>query len=324
MILDREITLFDGTRFVRQDRYAHMMTHLHMPAEVLRTRRIFPVHSRFRIVAIAAPPNPTDSWLNNETIHLFDFYSVPQFDLTLSLGPSHISVLDSPALQPISRTHTPTTTPLPNSLVHFLSTVAPLAPVEILNCLQAFSERMRKLCEDPVIQLDEPISMRQLIRIARRASRYPTEVAQNIVSITTISSQIPLFFLNYLDICMLNFMPVAKRQAIYQAMKESDLDVTNLPPPSLEIRIENGYLNIGGTAAKIRTPTHPELIPDVLFYGIYPPTFTTLFSTTRNIFLHTSICYSKCSKIIYSESIYYYLAIKESEKTNSQINSCNY
>ena len=201
LIQDREITLFDGTRLVRQDRYTHMvshpsstfafpltyikMTHLHMSTETLQTLRIFPVHPYFRMVAIAAPPNPSDSWLNNETIHLFDFHSVPQFNHTLSLRPSHVSVLDSTPLQPTSSPHTTTAveTPASNSLVQFLSTVAPGAPLELLGRLQAFSERMRRLCEDPVIQLDEPVSMRQLIRVARRAARYPAEIAQNIVSI---------------------------------------------------------------------------------------------------------------------------------------------
>jgi hypothetical protein len=76
------------------------------------------------------------------------------------------------------------------------------------------------------------------------------------------------FSLSLLDICMLNFMPVAKRQAIHLVMKESGLEAKALPPPNLEIRVENGYLDIGGTVAKIRTSANPELIPDVLFYDI--------------------------------------------------------
>lgn len=179
LIQDREITLFDGTRFVRHDRYQHMITHLHMSRELLQSRRIFPVHLHFRIIAIAGPPTINDPWLTNETIHLFDFHPIPQFGHSLST--SNVSVLDAPS----------TTTPTPHklqtqtadSLVSFLQTVAPGAPVEILMKLQALHERMIQLCSDPVIQLDAPISLRQLIRVAKRAARYPDEVAQNLVSI---------------------------------------------------------------------------------------------------------------------------------------------
>lgn len=184
LIQDREITLFDGTRFVRHDRYQHMITHLHLSKEQLQARRIFPVHLHFRIIAIATPPTINDPWLTNETIHLFDFHPIPQFGHSLSGPANAVSVLDTP-----TPNHPPTPTPTPStssdSLISFLQTVAPGAPQEILVKLQNLHERMLQLCSDPVIQLDAPISLRQLIRVAKRAARYPDEVAQNLVSIYT-------------------------------------------------------------------------------------------------------------------------------------------
>ena len=79
---------------------------------------------------------------------------------------------------------------------------------------------------------------------------------------------------------MLNFMPVAKRQAIQQVMKESGFETSNLPPSNLEVQIENEHLTIGETTAKIRTAAHPELIPDVLFYDILDNLLFGLFFLT--------------------------------------------
>lgn len=119
--------------------------------------------------------------------------------------PSHTSVLDGPPktrasdyfLLPAKADSIPNTnaaTPPPgpvnppiqfgkDSLVQFLHSVEPRTPLDVLERLQEFSARIRRLCEDPVIQLEEPISLRQLVRVSKRAAHYPQEVAENLVNI---------------------------------------------------------------------------------------------------------------------------------------------
>lgn len=76
LCIDREISLFDGTRFVRPSRYAHMQKQLRISEADLTRRRIFPVHPAFRILALATPPSRSDPWLNNEVLQLFHFFSL--------------------------------------------------------------------------------------------------------------------------------------------------------------------------------------------------------------------------------------------------------
>lgn len=63
-------------------------------------------------------------------------------------------------------------------------------------------------------------------------------------------------------------MPVGKRHAIHQAMKDSGLEFIDHPPPDLSIITEFGMLRIGNVEAQIGNPKHPELVPEVLFYGM--------------------------------------------------------
>lgn len=44
LLIDREIELFDGTRFVQPSRYAAMQSTLGLSALQLQEKRVFPVH----------------------------------------------------------------------------------------------------------------------------------------------------------------------------------------------------------------------------------------------------------------------------------------
>ena len=88
LVEDREITLFDGSRYVRPDRYQHMITELGLTEDELTARGIFMVHPSFRILALATPPSPSTPWLSNEMLNLFHFFSLEMEMLVHKLLPT--------------------------------------------------------------------------------------------------------------------------------------------------------------------------------------------------------------------------------------------
>ncbi len=112
---------------------------------------------------------------------------MPNFDsnFLLSLPPPHVSVLDKPQ-QTIVKVQEWSS----DELAKFLLDIEPRIFAEVLVKIVQFSARVRRLCEDPVSQLEEPISLRQLIRATKRAAKYPGEVAQNLMSICFLRNYI--------------------------------------------------------------------------------------------------------------------------------------
>ncbi|XP_009866947.1 PREDICTED: von Willebrand factor A domain-containing protein 8-like, partial [Apaloderma vittatum] len=79
LIHDRELTLYDGTRLLREDRYQNLKEELHISDEKLQERSIFPIHPSFRIVVLAEPPvigSSAQQWLGPEFLTLFLFHHV--------------------------------------------------------------------------------------------------------------------------------------------------------------------------------------------------------------------------------------------------------
>ena len=58
LIEDRELTLFDGTRFVRPERYATMQTKLGLSEAELTARGIFRCHPDFRVLGACGYDRP--------------------------------------------------------------------------------------------------------------------------------------------------------------------------------------------------------------------------------------------------------------------------
>ncbi|KAF4025563.1 hypothetical protein G4228_017818 [Cervus hanglu yarkandensis] len=77
LIHDRELSLYDGSRLLREDRYMRLKEELQMSDEQLQQRSIFPVHPSFRIIALAEPPvigSTTQQWLGPEFLTMFFFH----------------------------------------------------------------------------------------------------------------------------------------------------------------------------------------------------------------------------------------------------------
>jgi MoxR-like ATPase len=107
LIEDREITLFDGSRYVKPERYQIMQDELGLSVEVLTERGIFPVHPGFRILALATPPSRGQPWLTNEVLHLFHFFTL-QMDMTSEEGRGHTTNLVQSVVPSLAENVAPT------------------------------------------------------------------------------------------------------------------------------------------------------------------------------------------------------------------------
>ncbi len=76
LVDDRELALFDGTRFLRPDRFAHLQQKLALDIDGMNARGLFSVPSTFRVVALATPPTTQTPWLTAETMGLFAVHPV--------------------------------------------------------------------------------------------------------------------------------------------------------------------------------------------------------------------------------------------------------
>ena len=246
LIQDREITLFDGRRFIRWDRYMEKKELLKVSDEELaNTYNLYPVHPCFRIIATALPPDRSNPWLHVDILHLFDFHNVDLFDYNQSNY-------------------------LPGSVSNLLQSIVPGSKWEFLVQLEKLGKRMRELTEDPVIQLENPISLRQLIRIAKRSVIAPNECFETIE-----------------NILMIRFMPQQKREVLVQLLEELQLSSNQTILRLLHIETdatashasneiiiddekEDGSyrLQIGSISIQVHPPANSELVPDVLFFNI--------------------------------------------------------
>ena len=260
LVADREITLFDGTRFVRYDRYVRMQTELGFSIDDLTHKRIFAVHPAFRLLATATPPEPLAPWLNAEVMQMFAFHA-----MSLPSPPTSTAIV-----VPTSSSSSPSKIEPPRatssssmSIATLLATIVPAFPHELCAKLELFAHRTHQLHLDPMIQLEEPVSLRQLIRIAQRSVAFPDELHASVASA-----------------CMLRFMPQAKRQAMLDAMRDVGIITEHTSALSFGsswahqdtgvaiTQLNPSLVQVGSVRVEIQQPRNPELVPEIVFFEI--------------------------------------------------------
>ena len=240
LVEDRELTLFDGTRFVRPERYVRMQTELGLSEAQLTERQIFPVHPGFRILALATPPTGSAPWLTNEMMHLFHFFRL-SIDMTSAEGRDRSTSL--------------------------IQAVVPGLPAEVPQSLASFASAMGNMEADASNTVSAAVSLRLMLRAARRAAVYPTDF-YNIISAGI----------------MLRFMPAAARAAVSSLLKESGVQPPDLVVESMvDISTVDGVLHIGDVSVPVARPQNPELVPDVVFFEI--PSHTLVLRSMLKDFL---------------------------------------
>ncbi|KAJ6661690.1 hypothetical protein lerEdw1_013212 [Lerista edwardsae] len=162
LIHDRDITLYDGTRFLREDRYQKLKEELKLTDEELQQRSIFPIHPSFRIIALAEPPvigSTTQQWLGPELLTHFLFHCI----------------------KPLSKSEE----------IKVIKEMVPNVPSVAVEQLLKLTDKLRETHDPTAQSLASSLSTRQLLRICRRLSHYPDENLYHAVNKACLSRFLP-------------------------------------------------------------------------------------------------------------------------------------
>ncbi|XP_027961592.1 von Willebrand factor A domain-containing protein 8 isoform X3 [Eumetopias jubatus] len=226
LIHDRELSLYDGSRMLREDRYMRLKEELQLSDEQLRQRSIFPVHPSFRIIALAEPPvigSTTQQWLGPEFLTMFFFHY----------------------MKPLVKSEE----------IQVIKEMVPNIPQEALDRLLSFTHKLRET-QDPTAQsLAASLSTRQLLRISRRLSQYPDENLHSAVMKTCLSRFLPSLARSALE----KNLADAAIEISTDNHQEPELE-------DYKCEIASGSLRIGAVSAPIYNAHEKMKVPDVLFY----------------------------------------------------------
>ncbi|XP_064349192.1 von Willebrand factor A domain-containing protein 8 isoform X3 [Camelus dromedarius] len=226
LIHDRELSLYDGSRLLREDRYMRLKEALQMSDEQLRKRSIFPVHPSFRIIALAEPPvvgSTTQQWLGPEFLTMFFFHYMKP-------------LVKSEEMQVIKE-------------------MVPNIPQEALDKLLSFTHKLRET-QDPTAQsLAASLSTRQLLRISRRLSQHPNENLHSAVTKACLSRFLPSLARSALE-----------KNLADSAIERSTDNNLERELEDYKCEVTSGSLRIGAVSAPIYDAHEKMKVPDVLFY----------------------------------------------------------
>ncbi|XP_036788326.2 von Willebrand factor A domain-containing protein 8 isoform X2 [Manis pentadactyla] len=226
LIHDRELSLYDGSRLLREDRYIRLKEELNMSDEQLQKRSIFPVHPSFRIIALAEPPvigSTTQQWLGPEFLTMFLFHY----------------------MKPLVKSEE----------IQVIKEMVPNIPQEALDKLLSFTHKLRET-QDPTAQsLAASLSTRQLLRISHRLSRYPNENLHSAVTKACLSRFLPSLARSALEKNLVD--------ATIEISTDSNLEPEL---KDYKCEVASGSLRIGAVSAPVCDAHERMKVPDVLFY----------------------------------------------------------
>ncbi|XP_010212958.1 PREDICTED: von Willebrand factor A domain-containing protein 8-like [Tinamus guttatus] len=226
LIHDRELTLYDGTRLLREDRYENLKEELQVSDEKLRERSIFPIHPSFRIVVLAEPPvigSSTQQWLGPEFLTLFLFHNV----------------------KPLSK----------KEEIQIIKEMIPNVPRVAVEQLLSLTHKLRETNDATAQSLASSLSTRQLLRICRRLSHHPDESLHYAVNKACLSRFLPNLARSALQ-----------KNLVDSGIETSADDTRTLEEKDYTCEISNGILKIGAVTMPIYNPAEKMKVPDVLFY----------------------------------------------------------
>ncbi|XP_006837671.1 PREDICTED: von Willebrand factor A domain-containing protein 8-like [Chrysochloris asiatica] len=226
LIHDRELSLYDGSRLLREDRYMRLKEELKASDEELQERSIFPIHPSFRIIALAEPPvigSTTQQWLGPEFLTMFFFHH----------------------MKPLVKSEE----------IQVIKEMVPNIPQDAVEKLLSFTHKLRET-QDPTAQsLASSLSTRQLLRISRRLSLYPDENLHNAVTKACLSRFLPSLARSALEKNL--------SDASIKIMTDNNLEPEL---KDYKCEVVSGCLRIGAVSAPVFNAHEKMKVPDVLFY----------------------------------------------------------
>eukprot|EP00929_Paragymnodinium_shiwhaense_P083487 TRINITY_DN44522_c0_g1_i1.p1 TRINITY_DN44522_c0_g1~~TRINITY_DN44522_c0_g1_i1.p1 ORF type:complete len:1645 (-),score=457.04 TRINITY_DN44522_c0_g1_i1:566-5500(-) len=221
LLFDRDLWLPDGTHLVSSERFEYMK------AKGVSSRRLRQVAASFRVLALGAPAvsrKPSDQWLTAEVLPLFSWHCLPELQHDDEL---RILELRRP------------------------SSAGSAAGLEHSEALERLLALQRELSSTAKGNADWRLSLRQLLRLGRRAATHPDSVQADIHR-TVMSA----------------FWPVAERKRFEELVAEFFQGKTAEEEQAkiLDVTVSQGTLDIGGAQLPIAQPAQPELVPKTLFF----------------------------------------------------------
>ncbi|XP_047029984.1 von Willebrand factor A domain-containing protein 8 [Helicoverpa zea] len=228
LVHDRELQLHDGTRLLRHDRYDELLKSGITEAQ-LQENGVRKIHPAFRIVALAEPPvlGRGQQWLSPEILSLFIFHEMRNLSKT-----EEIFII--------------------NSLFGDIS--------QPLHSIINLADELRRSEDSTLKNLSTSLSTRQLLRIASRMSKYPTDSAYETVQQTFLAK----------------FLPNLARRALDGASQKLGIDPprrvgifgNNPSETKVKCSVKNNVLTIGNTSTEIFKTEALTKVPDILFYDV--------------------------------------------------------
>ncbi|CAK8678183.1 unnamed protein product [Clavelina lepadiformis] len=238
LVHDREVTLHDGTRLLRHDKFDSMKGKLELTDEEMNARSVYRIHPSFRIVALAEPPKPGSSaqqWLNPELMTLFLYHH----------------------MAPLSMKHE----------MEIIQALVPKISASEVKGLLKLCQRLRSSKDANSQSLAASLSTRQLIRISHRLAAGKHDIKREKLISDAVHKA-----------CLSRFLPHLARTALGEALEKSGLPSDPLPVKDLTMNdiscsVKDGILTIGDVSCPIYGGEKEEVpsssaakIPDVLFY----------------------------------------------------------
>ncbi|KAI9590474.1 von Willebrand factor A domain-containing protein 8 isoform X1 [Glossina fuscipes] len=220
LIHDRELQLCDGITLLRGDRYESLLQQGFSKLQ-LAEQGIFKIHDSFRIIALAEPPNlsvAAQNWLTPEMLSLFLFVEVR---------------------------------PLQQSEEYEILRKLYGEINEEMHKVIDLSHILRNSPDNTLQNLAATLSTRQLLKIGRRMSAYPTDTFE-IIQNTFLTK----------------FMPALPRAALESAIAKAKIETssTNRESKRRKISVENNVLRIGSTEMQLEPTSEESKVPSTLFY----------------------------------------------------------
>ncbi|XP_067848605.1 von Willebrand factor A domain-containing protein 8 [Heptranchias perlo] len=226
LVHDRELTLYDGSRLLRPDRYQDLKKELQLSDEDLQQRMIYPIHPSFRILALAEPPvvgSNTQQWLGSELLTMFLFQSV----------------------RPLSM----------KEEVNVITGMIPRVPKDAVAQLLRFTHKLRQTSDPTAQSLASSLSTRQLLRICSRFAHYPEESLYHAVNKACLSRFLPNLVRSALH-----------KNLKDCGIEATSDDVEEQEGADIRCEIKSGILTIGKVSVPLYNPDEKMKVPDVLFY----------------------------------------------------------
>ncbi|XP_078484002.1 von Willebrand factor A domain-containing protein 8 isoform X2 [Ciona intestinalis] len=236
LVHDREVTLHDGTRLIRHDKFDGMKEKLNLTDQEMNEKSVYRIHPSFRMVGVAEPPaqGSSQQWLNPELLTLFLYHH----------------------MEPLSI----------NNEMEIIQKLVPDVSLTEIKGLLKLCQKLRSAKDANSVSLAASLSTRQLVRISKRlvVSQHNvnrSELVSDAVHKACLSRFLPQLARSALCGALEK-----------SGLPPDPFPVQDLTMNDISCEIKDGILKIGEVSSPVYTGGNVEAessvakVPDVLFY----------------------------------------------------------